>query len=110
MRRTLAVVLGALATVALASGVARAEEPKSNPRSLLFDIGAPRGDQRAQAFDEALREAGPAPISNGVLQPDGSVRYGATTVTVSVRNPCPPTDPTMMHDDVPPLPGRRARR
>ena len=43
----------------------------------------------------------------GVLMPDGTVRYGSGgsgSVYVTVRNPCPPGT---AHYDVPPLPGRR---
>lgn len=110
MPRSVALVLAGLATVALGVSAARAEETKFNPRSLLFEIGAPRADQRAIAYNEALRDAGPPPLTNSSLQPDGAVRYGnaSTHVTVTVRNPCPPTDPGMMYDE-PPLPGRRAR-
>jgi hypothetical protein len=40
------------------------------------------------------------------VQPDGSVRYGAGagSVTVLLKNPCPPGT---AHYEPPPLPGRR---
>lgn len=74
----------------------------------MLDLTAPRANARADAFDEALREPGPAPRSGpaGELMPDGSVRYGR--VTVVVRNPCPPG--SLHEDEPPPLPGRRAPR
>ena len=93
-------LLGAVAT-------ASADEMKAPiGAALMLDLTAPRADSRAGAFDEALRDAGPAPSAEGgEILPDGSVRYGK--VTVSVRNPCPPGS---FHDEPPPLPGRRARR
>lgn len=97
------------AWVMLAAVPASADEVKAPiGAALMLDLTAPRIDARAEAFDEALREPGPAPRNTGAgeVLPDGSVRYG--NVTVSVRNPCPPGS---FHDDEPPpLPGRRARR
>src|SRR5437660_1483752 len=56
---------------------------------------------RDAAFDRAMKEPGPpARRSDGEIQPDGSVRYGAVTITV--RNPCPPGT----HYELPSLPGR----
>jgi len=94
------VVLGGLA---LGSGVAAADEVKTAvTASLILDIvSAPVSDRRS-AFDEALRSAPPAPDRNaGEVLPDGSVRYGRTTITV--KNPCPPGE----HYEPRPLPGRR---
>lgn len=97
------------AWVMLATVPVSADEVKAPiGATLMLDLTAPRVDARADAFDEALRESGPAPRGTvaGEVLPDGSVRYGK--VTVSVRNPCPPGS---FHDDEPPpLPGRRARR
>lgn len=77
---------------------------------MLLNILSVPVEPRETAFDQFLREDGPPPPGpqGGVVQPDGSVRYGK--VTVSVGPPClpdshfgpPPVGP-------PPLPGRRAR-
>ena len=105
--RKVAVVLTAWAM--LAAVPAGADEMKTPiGAALMLELTAPRLDARADAFDAALREPGPAPrgVPEAEVLPDGSVRYGK--VTVSVRNPCPPGS---FHDDEPaPLPGRRARR
>ncbi len=93
--------------VVLAAGPAAAEEAPSriSARLLLSIVGTPVESHQA-AFDEALREPAPEPRPpQGVLLPDGSVRYGKVTVTV--KNPCPPGT---AHDGPPPLPGRRPRR
>lgn len=109
MPSRLAFALAALVTAALGAGAARAEEAKLSPGSLLFDISAPRIEQRALAFDEALRDPGPAPLAPDGLQADGSIRYGDASVSISVRKPCPLSDPGMMMYDVPPGPRRHAR-
>jgi hypothetical protein len=85
----------------------QADEAKTpiNASLLLSIVSTPPTDRREAAFDESLKENGRAPLPPaGVVQPDGSVRYG--TVSVTVKNPCPP-DST--HYEAPPLPGRRAR-
>jgi hypothetical protein len=66
--------------------------------------------QRQIAFDESLRQPGPAPANRaalgGEVQPDGSVRYGDVTVS-AIKNPCPPGE----HVELPAPPiARRARR
>jgi hypothetical protein len=95
----------ALLSVAVA-GPAGAEEPRPEPSaSLLLSIGRAAVEHREAAYDQALREPAPPPREPvGVVQPDGSIRYGRMTVTV--KEYCPPA-----HDEPPPpLPGRRARR
>jgi len=109
MPRRLAFALAVLATAALGAGAARAEPTTVSPRSLLFDISAPRGDQRALAYDEALRDPGPAALAADGLPADGSFRYGDAAVNFSVRKPCPLADPGMLMYDAPPRAGRRAR-
>ena len=106
----LLLVGAALAPVDARSGApatAAADEMKSaiSP-SLLLSITAPRTLDRAAAYQQALRDTGPAPAPNpfaGEVQDDGSVKYG--TVTVTVRNPCPPGT---AHYEAP-LPGRRSK-
>ncbi|HEU5322195.1 MAG TPA: hypothetical protein VFX28_15435 [Methylomirabilota bacterium] len=103
----LTVALGAAAVLGLGAAAAAADEVKSAiSATMLLDLTAPRADSRAAAFDESLRRDGPprAGGTDGEVLPDGSVRYGSVTVTV--RNPCPPGT---FHDDFKPLPGRRAR-
>jgi hypothetical protein len=84
---------------------ATADEAKTPvPSSLLLSIVAPRVESRASAYDQALKDTDSVPKStDGILQPDGSMKYG--NVTVTVRNPCPPGT----HYEPPPLPGRRVR-
>lgn len=105
------VLLGALAApVNVRSGAparAAADElktPISAP--LLLSITAPRAPDRAMAYQQSLRDIGPAPAPNplvGEVQDDGSVKYG--NVIVTVRNPCPPGT---AHYEAP-LPGRRSK-
>jgi hypothetical protein len=98
--------LGAAVLLLAAAGSVRAEPgPPPGGAALLLSIGRTPGvEHREAAYDEALREAGP-PVREpaGVVQPDGSVRYGRLTVTV--KEYCPP-----LHDEPPPLPGRRLRK
>jgi len=97
--------LGALLALGLVT-TAGAEEAKTPINASLFlsIVGAPI-ERREAAFDQALKEEGPPPRAPaGVVQPDGSVRYGGVSVTV--KNPCPPGT---AHYEPPPLPGRRYR-
>jgi hypothetical protein len=99
--------LGALLLLGAWAGSAAADEAKTPvSASMLLKILAPAVEPRQTAFDEALKEPGPArrAFGEGEVLPDGSVRYGSVTVTV--RNPCPPGSG---HYEPPPLPGRRAR-
>jgi|SRR5262252_8376002 len=89
------ILAGAWSATALADEV---ESPISV--SMLLTISSPLSETRDAAFDRAMKEPGPpARRPDGEIQPDGSVRYGAVTVTV--RNPCPPGT----HYELP-LPGR----
>lgn len=85
---------------------ARADEAKTPINASLFlSIISTPVERRETAFDEALKAGGPPPRDPaGVVQPDGSVRYG--NVTMTVKNPCPPGT---AHYEPPPLPGRRFR-
>jgi hypothetical protein len=102
----LTVLVGALVAVAAVAAPAGADEAKTSiSASMFLNAVAPRAESRAAAFDESLKENGPAARArDGEVLPDGSVRYG--NVTVTVRNPCPPE---AGHYDPPPRPGRRAR-
>ena len=101
MNRVVAFV-GALVLVGGWATAAVADEAKSPiSASMLLSIMAPIAESRDAAFDRAMKEP-PAPPRrpDGEIQPDGSVRYGSTTITV--RNPCPPGT----HFEPLPLPGR----
>ena len=83
-----AVVLG-LGVPAVASAHDEAKTPVSG--SIILDMTKPAAPARERAFDESLRQAGPPPARpkvEPVVQPDGSIRYGNTTVII--RHDCPP--------------------
>lgn len=89
------------------AGLAAAEEVRTPIRASMFlDLVTVPVEPRADAFDRALREDGPPPAAGAQVLPDGSVRYGSATLSVTLRNPCPPGS---LHDEPRPLPGRRAR-
>src|SRR5215510_9952450 len=98
--------VGALLALSPASP-AYADEAKTPIRASMFlNMTAPRIDSREAAYDRTLKGDDPRPKSPNEPEvlPDGSVRYGKTTVTV--RNPCPPGSG---HYEPLPMPGRRAR-
>ena len=103
----LVALAGSLVLVAACSSAALADEAKTPIKaSLLMSISSPITESRDAAFDRVMKEPGrPAPRPDGEIQPDGSVRYGSTVITV--RNPCPPGT---AHYEPPPLPGRVVRR
>jgi hypothetical protein len=105
MRNLLGVLLG-LAVIGVGAPPAGADEAKARvSASMLLNILAP-AEPRASAFDEALKEGGPAPRpQDGEVLEDGTVRYGRVVVTV--KNPCPPGT---AHYEPLPLPGRRVRK
>ena len=92
------------------AAAARADEAKApiNAALLLNMLAPSTTESRDAAFDRAMKEPGPGPragLPEGQVQPDGSVRYGSTVITV--RNPCPPGT---AHYEPPPLPGRVVRK
>jgi hypothetical protein len=96
-------VLALLGLPAVAAGHEEAKTPISP--SMILDITRPPTPGRDRAFDESLRREGPAPATRPlepVLQPDGSVRYGNTTIII--RHDCPPGSEFF---EPPPRPGRR---
>jgi len=107
------VVRGALAAL-VASGLgvipAAADEAKTPvSASMLLNILSAPTEVRDAAYDRSITDPGPAPRSDGpVVLPDGTVRYGSDSrsVSVTVRNPCPPGT---AHYEPAPLPGRRLR-
>jgi hypothetical protein len=82
-------------TVALAQAGESTEKATINPTLLINNVLRQTVDhqQRQIAFDESLRQPGPAPANRaalaGEVQPDGSVRYGDVTLS-AIKNPCPP--------------------
>jgi len=74
--------------------------------SMILDMTKPAAaPTRDRAYDEAIKQpppAAPRSLTDGELQPDGSVRYGNTTVII--RHDCPPGGEFYQP---PPLPGRR---
>ncbi|HYE90623.1 MAG TPA: hypothetical protein VEA38_06385 [Terriglobales bacterium] len=94
------------AVLALGAGAAVADEARTPvSAAMILSIVSSPVESRRSAYDEALaRPAPPAPDNRTAeVLPDGSVRYGRTTITV--KNPCPPG-----HHEPMPLPGRRAGR
>jgi hypothetical protein len=87
--------------------VAAAHEEAKTPitPSIILDMTKPPAVGRDRAFDESLRTPGPAPANKPlepVVQPDGSIRYGNTTIII--RHDCPPGGEFF---EPPPRPGRR---
>jgi hypothetical protein len=103
MQRTM---LGALVLVAVLPAVAVAHDEAKTPvsGSIILDITKSPAQARDRAFDESLRQDGPParPKTEPVVQPDGSVKYGNTTVII--RHDCPPGGEFF---EPPPRPGRR---
>jgi hypothetical protein len=96
----------ALLWLALPAAAAAHEQAKTPiTPSILLDMSRPPVPGRDQAFDEGLREPGPPPASKPlepVVQPDGSIRYGNTTIII--RHDCPPG--SEFYEPLP-RPGRR---
>ena len=96
-----------LALLAPAVPVAAHEDAKTKiDPSVILDFSAPRPTTAGKAFDESLkRDGGPPPANpkhEWKEQPDGSYRYGNTTVII--RHDCPPGSEFF---EPPPRPGRR---
>ena|SRR5215470_8266457 len=103
-RTTLGITLGLLAVAAPAAAHEEAKT-KIDPKAIL-DITAPRpaADAAGRAFDESIRREPPpaSPRIEWKEQPDGSYRYGNTTIII--RHDCPPGGDFF---EPPPRPGRR---
>jgi hypothetical protein len=114
MKSSIGTLIGVAAlfgTVALAHAGEPAVTATINPSLLITNVLRQPVDhqQRQIAFDESLRQAGPAPANRtvGEVQPDGSVRYGDVTMS-AIKNPCPPGEHVELPSP-PPL-ARRARK
>jgi hypothetical protein len=116
MSKPLAIVglwVGA-ALLSVVAGSACAEElrPQLNSSMILNMLARP-AESPQEAFGAALRSDAPVPraarADEGEVQPDGSVRYGRgnTSMTITVRNPCPPGDLAHEAAYLRSLPGRR---
>jgi len=72
--------------------------PADKPETIMKE-----GLRRDAELSRALRP------TDGQVMPDGSVRYGtdAASLSVMVKNPCPPGD--IAHEMAVPLPGRGRR-
>jgi hypothetical protein len=95
-----------LALLALPVAAAAHDEAKTPPTgSMILDITKTPDPSRDRAFNESLRLDGPPPARpplQGIVQPDGSVKYGNTTVII--HRDCPPGGEFFQP---PALPGRR---
>ena len=88
--------------------------PQLNPSLILNMLARPIESQEA-AFNASLKSDAAVPrvsrADEGEVQPDGSVRYGrgGSSLTITVRNPCPPGD--LAHEAMVyrSLPGRARR-
>ena len=102
-RTALVLTLALLAPAAPAMGHDEAKT-KIDP-SVILDFAAPRPSAPDKVFDESLKRDGPPPANPKTewkQQPDGSYRYGNTTIII--RHDCPPGGEFF---EPPPLPGRR---
>lgn len=100
-------MLAALALLLGGPVVALAHDEAKTPvsGSILLEMTKPSPVTRERAFDEAIRAPRPAPPKPEYqVQPDGSVRYGNTTVII--HHDCPPGGEFF---EPPSLPGRRRR-
>jgi hypothetical protein len=100
---TLGIVVIALLGAPVAA-VAHDEAKTPVSGSIILDITRPPTQTRDRAFDESLRSDGGSarPKVEGVVQPDGSIKYGNTTIII--RHDCPPGGDFF---EPPPRPGRR---
>jgi len=113
------IALGSLVAGAVllgqAAGVSADELRQQLDPSVILNMLAPPTESPQAAFNAALRSEAVAPrplrSDEGEVLADGSVRYGRgnNSVTVTVRNPCPPGD--LAHDAASyrSLPGRSRR-
>ena len=104
--------LGLLLFAGVITGSAEELRPQLNSSMILNMLARPT-ESPQEAFNAALRSDSPvsraARPDEGEVQADGSVRYGRgnNSVTITVRNPCPPGD--LAHEAAyqRSLPGRR---
>jgi len=99
---TLVALAGLIVVPVVAAAHDEAKTPISG--SIILEMTRPATQSRERAFDESLKQDGPParPKTEPVIQPDGSVKYGNTTVII--RHDCPPGSEFF---EPPPRPGRR---
>ena len=101
-RTTLALTLSLLALAAAPVAAHDEVKTKIDP-SMLLDLTSPKAADSNKAFDESIKREPPAaPKTEWKPQPDGSYKYGNTTIFI--RHDCPPGSETY---EPPLLPGRR---
>jgi hypothetical protein len=104
MRTSISLIAGLLLGLPVV-GWAHDEAKTPITPSMILDMTKPAAPTRDRAYNEALRDPGPAPAKPPMtpeIQPDGSVKYGNTTVII--RHDCPPGGEFF---EPPPRPGRR---
>jgi hypothetical protein len=95
----------ALLTAVAAPAFAHEEAKTKIDSSVILDITAPRpgAGSANRAFDESIKRDPPSnPKTEWKQQPDGSYKYGNTTIII--RHDCPPGGEFF---EPPSLPGRR---
>jgi hypothetical protein len=116
MTRSIWTIASALLILLLgAAAPAAAEELRQGLNApLILQMLSRPADKPETIMKEGLRRDGElAKVtrpSEGQVTPDGSVRYGSmdgASVTVTIKNPCPPGD--IAHEMAVPLPGRGRR-
>ncbi|HET7876999.1 MAG TPA: hypothetical protein VFN71_15855 [Methylomirabilota bacterium] len=114
-RATVGAVFAASALALAGAAPAAAEELREqlNVPMILNLLSRPPARPEAALVDAVKRDAAtPAPANvrpdGGEVLPDGSVRYGRgnASLTISVRNPCPPGDLEHEMQYLRSLPGR----
>src|SRR2546422_5693823 len=102
--KTWAALVTLLAAAVAVPAAAHDEAKTKIDPSIILDITSPRAGDPNRAFDESLKIAPkPAyPKTEWKQQPDGSYKYGNTTIII--RQDCPPGSE---HFEPPSLPGRR---
>ena len=115
MTRSMRMVASALLILLLgAAAPAAAEELRQGLNApLILQMLSRPADRPETLLKEGLRRDSELSKvtrpSDGQVMPDGSVRYGtdAASVSVTIKNPCPPGD--IAHEMAVPLPGRGRR-
>lgn len=115
MTRSMRMVASALLILLLgAAAPAAAEEFRQGLNApLILQMLSRPADRPETLLKEGLRRDSELSKvtrpSDGQVMPDGSVRYGtdAASVSVTIKNPCPPGD--IAHEMAVPLPGRGRR-
>jgi hypothetical protein len=107
-------IAAALALVAVPAASAEEVRQQLNP-SIILNMLARPVESPESAFNATLRSdtgvARAVRAEDGEVQPDGSVRYGRgnASVSITVRNPCPPGDLAHEAAYLRSLPGRSRR-